>query len=171
MVTRLSSAGTSVAVPGKATVKRKKRTDARYRVLVSFQTCGRFGIPWSFQLYKLMFVIVIPTVFTVANYGRLFLFTRISSLRVQQTGKKNALSGRDTRLLKHMVFVIAVYVGSWAPIYTVAATVQDVGSPDIVYGSLGVLPNVGLLIGTIDLFLYNNRFRKMLTRIHPSPAQ
>ena len=118
-----------------------------------------------------MFVIVIPTVFTVAIYGRLFLFTRISSLRVQQTGKKNALSNRDTRLLKHMVFVIAVYVGSWAPIYTVAATVQDVGSPDIVYGSLGVLPNVGLLIGTIDLFLYNNRFRKMLTRIHPSPAQ
>jgi hypothetical protein len=117
-----------------------------------------------------MFVIVVPTLFTMVVYGRLFIFTRTSSLRVQQTGKKNVLGNRDARLLKHMVFVIAVYIGSWAPIYCVAAADRGIGSPDIVYGSLGVLPNVSLLISTVDLFLYHNRFRKMLTRIHPSPV-
>ena len=106
-----------------------------------------------------MLVIVAPTVFTVAIYGMLFVLTHSSSSRLQRKNNQTVLSNRDARLLKHMVFVIAVYIGSWAPIYAVAAADRGIGSPDIVYGSLGVLPNIGLLISTVDLFLYNNRVK------------
>ena len=112
-----------------------------------------------------MFVIVVPTVFTVAIYGMLFVFTHSSSSRLQRKDKQTVLSNRDTRLLKHMVFVVSVYIGSWAPIYAVAAADRGISSPDIVYGSLGLLPNVGLLISTVDLFLYNNRVKHRFLHI------
>jgi hypothetical protein len=112
----------------------------------------------------------VPTGFVIVVNGILFMFIRKSTSRLQVTGGKTGLSGRDARLLKHMIFIIAVYLGSWAPIYIVALADVARNFPPIVYGTLSILPNFGLLIGTIDLFLFNNQVKQMVTRVTLSSA-
>jgi hypothetical protein len=60
-----------------------------------------------------------------------------------------------------------VYKGSWAPIYAVALADVANDFPSIVYGVLGILPNLSLLLATINLFLHDKRVKQMLVRFFP----
>lgn len=69
-----------------------------------------------------------------------------------------------------MIIVIVVYVCAWAPIYIAALADVSHTFPNIIYGILNIPPNFGLLIGTIDLFFYDNRIKRLFTR-HSLPPE
>jgi len=98
----------------------------------------------------------------------IFIYVRRSTKRVRPTNRESAntpiLSQRDAHLLKHMIFMFAVFFCGWAPAYIIRAISVSgpVFSPialQIVY----IIPTVCLLIDIVDLFLYNHELRKYLT--------
>ncbi len=98
----------------------------------------------------------------------IFKFTRRSTRRVQPANGESvqapALSNRDARLLKHMVFLFAVFVCGWAPIY-IAMIVDSNGvavSP-IVLQILLKVPSASLFVDVTDLFLFNHELRRYFT--------
>jgi hypothetical protein len=76
------------------------------------------------------------------------------------------LSSREARLLKHMIFMFAVFLSTWGPIYMIFAInlglLGNAFSPITLQVFL-TTPAVSILINVIDLFLYNHELRKYFT--------
>jgi hypothetical protein len=91
----------------------------------------------------------------------IFIYARRSSRRVRTTNEENAnaptLSQRDAHLLKHMIFMFAVFFCGWTPIYIIKAITfsEPIFSP-MALQILQMIPAVCVLIDIIDLFLYNH---------------
>ena len=98
----------------------------------------------------------------------IFIYARRSSKRVQPMNEHRvsipALTYRDARLLKHMIFIFLVSFCTWIPPYLVGAILWNqnvVNSPAV--QAMKLLPGVGLIITIIDLFWYNHELRRYFT--------
>jgi hypothetical protein len=103
----------------------------------------------------------------------IFIYVRRSTRRVRQTNGESAntpiLSQRDAHLLKHMIFMFAVFVCGWTPPYMIRAVTVDISvfSP-IVMQIIYIIAVSCTLIDIVDLFLYNHELRKYLTNRRPT---
>ncbi len=102
----------------------------------------------------------------------IFLYARQSTRRVRPTNGENAnipiLGQRDAHLLKHMIFMFAVFSGGWAPPYMLRAVTESVsGFSPIVLQIFYIIPATCILIVIVDLFLYNHELRKYLINRRP----
>jgi len=76
------------------------------------------------------------------------------------------LSRREAYLLKHMIFMLAVYLCGWAPIYIILAV--SLSLITTAFSPVGLqifltMPVVSILINVVDLFLYNHELRRYFT--------
>ncbi len=98
----------------------------------------------------------------------IFTYARRSTRRVQPANGENAqastLSDRDARLLKHMIFMFAVFFCGWEPAYIVLTIDgSDAAISPVTVQIFLIIPAVSLLITVADLFLYNHDLRRYLT--------
>jgi len=115
-------------------------------------------------------VVVIPAISLVITNSIIFIYVRRSSRRVQpmNVGSDQAvtLSRREAYLLKHMIFMLAVYLCGWAPIYIILAV--SLSLITTAFSPVGLqifltMPVVSILINVVDLFLYNHELRRYFT--------
>jgi hypothetical protein len=111
-------------------------------------------------------ITVLPTIVIAIVNLLIFTHTRRSICRVQATDENNntVLTQRNSRPLKHMLFMFAVFVSGWLIIYVADAIDLDgktISHP--VLDGLGILPSLSLLAEIINLFLYNHELRKYFT--------
>ncbi len=98
----------------------------------------------------------------------IFTYARRSTRRVQPANGENAqastLSDRDARLLKHMIFMFAVFACGWIPIYIVeVVNLSGTTLSPIATEIFLAIPAVSLLIDVADLFFYNHELRQYFT--------
>jgi len=106
-------------------------------------------------------------VFAITN-SIIFKSTRLSTRRVHATNgegaQASALSHRDARLLKHMIFLFTVFICGWTPIYIMMIIDWNgVAISPIVMQVFLAVPGASLLVDVTDLFLYNHELRRYLT--------
>jgi hypothetical protein len=102
----------------------------------------------------------------------IFIYARRSTRRVRTTNGESAntpiLNQRDAHLLKHMIFMFAVFFCGWTPAYMIKAVTESVsGFSPIAMQILYMIPAASILIDIVDLFLYNHELRKYLTNRRP----
>jgi len=95
----------------------------------------------------------------------IFIYVHRSTRRVQPANGEHAqtrtIGHRDARLLKHMIFMFAVFVCGWTPIYiTMIVNWNNAVVSPIVLQVFLTLPVVSLFIDVADLFSYNHELRK-----------
>jgi hypothetical protein len=114
----------------------------------------------------------------VISNSIIFIHTHRSTRRIHTINEDRApavtLRPRDARLLKHMIFMVVVFLSTWGPIYTImAVNLSLLGNA---FSPLGLqilltMPSVGILINVVDLFLYNHELRKYFTnKWHRNPT-
>ncbi len=102
----------------------------------------------------------------------IFIYAHRSARRVRPTNGESAntpiLSQRDAHLLKHMIFMFAVFFCGWTPPYMIKAVTVNVSvvSP-IVVQVFNIIAVACILIDIVDLFLYNHELRQYLTNRQP----
>ncbi len=131
------------------------------------------GTPQWVNIYKLIFIVIVPSIiFLVINiliYGNV----RSSSRRVQSTSmpipennSNNArplqISRRDVHLLRHMVVMLCIFVGGWTPLYVLFAIQNQFLINPIVNACFTIWCQLALLCDIIDLYLYNHEIRNYL---------
>ncbi|CAF1185130.1 unnamed protein product [Adineta steineri] len=131
--------------------------------------CFISGLELNYQIYVLIIIGVIPAILLIITNGIIFISARKSTQRVQpMNGDRTTTSTftqRDIRLLKHMVFIFAVFFCGWVPMFIIAVIDYNGDAiPYVVLHGLQILPCVALLIDIIDLFIYNHELRRYLTR-------
>ncbi|CAF0923738.1 unnamed protein product [Adineta steineri] len=131
--------------------------------------CFVSGLELNYQIYVLIIIGVIPAILLIITNGIIFISARKSTQRVQpMNGDRTTTSSftqRDVRLLKHMVFIFAVFFCGWVPMFIIAVIDYNGDAiPYVVLHGLQILPCVSLLIDIIDLFIYNHELRRYLTR-------
>jgi len=100
--------------------------------------------------------------------GIIFKTARRSTRRVQPTNGESAqapaLSHRDARLLKHMLFLFTVFICGWTPIYIMMIIDWNgVAISPIVMEVFLTVPAGCLFIDIADLFLFNHELRRYFT--------
>ncbi len=98
----------------------------------------------------------------------IFSYARHSTRRIQPANDEGAqapaLSHRDARLLKHMIFMFAVFFCGWIPIYIIAAIDWNgTAIPRVLLHGLQILPVVSLFINIVNLFLCNHELLIYIT--------
>ena len=124
----------------------------------------------------MIFIIVIPfTVFLIVNI-LIFISVRSSTRRIRpdpSTANENNLnsvsqrkiSGRDLHLLRHMVIILSIFLGGWAPLYVLLAKENQFSINRILISALTIWCELALLCDIIDLYLYNHEVRNYLKTI------
>lgn len=75
---------------------------------------------------------------------------------------RQKISRRDIYLLRHMVLMFCVFVGGWAPTFSMPIITYYTPINNIIFSSISIWCQLALLINIIDLFLYNHEVRKYL---------
>ncbi len=129
-----------------------------------------FNIELIYRRYLIIIVVVIPAISLIITNSIIFIYVRRSSRRVQPMNVGSAqaatLSRREAYLLKHMIFMLAVYVCGWAPIYIILGvnlSLVVTGFSPVELQVILLMPPVSILINVVDLFLYNHELRKYFT--------
>ncbi|CAF1244629.1 unnamed protein product [Adineta steineri] len=135
----------------------------------SLSHCFISGLELNYQIYVLIIIGVIPAILLIITNGIIFISARKSTQRVQpMNGDRTTTSSftqRDVRLLKHMVFIFAVFFCGWVPMFIIAVIDYNGDAiPYVVLHGLQILPCLSLLIDIIDLFIYKHELRRYLTR-------
>jgi len=109
-----------------------------------------------------------PAIGLAITNSIIFKSARRSTRRVQPANGESAqapgLNHRDARLLKHMIFLCAVFVSGWAPIYIIMIiNWNGVAVSPIVVQVFLTVPVASLFIDVTDLFLYNHELRRYFT--------
>ncbi|CAF1382600.1 unnamed protein product [Adineta ricciae] len=134
----------------------------------SLEHCFISGLELNYQIYVLFIVGVLPGIFLAISNSLIFYSVHRSTRRIQaenQGGDAVGLvsSQRDTRLLKHMLFMYVIFFCGWIPIYIIGVINWDGnGISYIVFHALLILPALSLVIDLIDLFLYSHELRTYL---------
>ncbi|CAF0953231.1 unnamed protein product [Adineta steineri] len=88
------------------------------------QSCTyKTPLPYWINIYKLLVIVIIPSILNFVFNAMIFSFVRSSSKRVHATtatatapiANLKPQHNRDMYLLKHMLFLLAVFVIGWAP--------------------------------------------------------
>ncbi|CAF0855901.1 unnamed protein product [Adineta steineri] len=94
------------------------------------QSCTyKTPLPHWINVYKLLVIVIIPSILKLVFNAMIFSFVRSSSKRVHTTtataiapvANLKHQHNRDMYLLKHMLFLLTVFVIGWAPVYLIAA--------------------------------------------------
>jgi len=112
--------------------------------------------------------LVLPAIGLAITNSIIFKSTRRSTRRVQPANGENAqapaLSHRDARLLKHMIFLFTVFICGWTPIYIIIIIDWNgIAVSPIVLQVFLTVPVASVFIDVTDLFLYNHELRRYLT--------
>ena len=121
----------------------------------------------------MVFIIVIPfTVFLVVNI-LIFINVRSSTRRIRPgpstvtennpvSNGQRKISGRDLHLLRHIVIMLSIFLGGWAPLYVLLAKEDQFLINPILVSCLTIWCELALLCDIIDLYLYNHELRNYL---------
>jgi hypothetical protein len=119
-------------------------------------------------MYLFVIAIMIPAISLITTNSIIFIYARQSTRRVQPMNGDSAqtatLSSRDARLLKHMIFMFAIFFCGWTPVYVIRTFngTSSAFSP-IAQNVVLTIPCLAVLIDIGDLFLYNHELRKYFT--------
>jgi hypothetical protein len=128
-------------------------------------------IPFWLRLYKLIIVVILPSILNGFFNLLILLKVKLSTQRLSAGGMRistihsntKCICARDVCLLKHMLFIHIVFVIGWGPISLFSIIGIYVKTHFVVGLILRLLPPLSLLINIIDLFLYNHELRQYLT--------
>jgi hypothetical protein len=125
--------------------------------------------------YKLILIVIIPSIVFLITNIFIYVSVRASSHRIQpvlsitentsDNRRPSRISQRDIHLLRHMIVMFCIFVGGWAPLYTVLAIQNQFLVNPILLACLTIWCQLALLCDIIDLYLYNHELRKYLTTI------
>lgn len=127
------------------------------------------------DIYRLILIVVIPAiVFFIVNV--IILVTiRSSSNRVDAQPSMAIISStnrtrykritrRDSHLLRHMIIMVAVFVGGWTPLYTLFAIQTQPLANSMLSDVFTLLCQLALLYDIIQLYVYNREIRRFLAK-------
>ncbi|CAF1210294.1 unnamed protein product [Adineta ricciae] len=148
-------------------------------LISSYQVCF-FGIFWDSWIYTyiLVIIVVLPTIISIVFNLIIFITVRSSARRIHETTTITVLSetntsrqqhAREMRLLKHILFMFAVFVLGWAPLFVVLALPSAIYHtiPGWIITSSQIPSAISAVIQVVDLFIYNREIRQYLKeRIH-----
>lgn len=124
-------------------------------------------------MYKFVIIVIIPAlIFLLINIA-IFTKVRSSSRRLvpvqsvtenQSTngGQTSKFSRRDLHLLRHMVLMITVFVGGWAPLYLLLGMQSQFTIDPTLSACFTIWCELALLFNILDLYLYNHEVRNYL---------
>ncbi|CAF1589230.1 unnamed protein product [Rotaria magnacalcarata] len=106
----------------------------------------------------------------VLIHAIIFLYTWRSAKRVAPTANtqetqatyRMALNDREKSLLKHMIFMLIVYVIGWVPFYITKIFVSKILTLSSVAKMLSALPIVGSGINIVDMLVYHHEVRQFV---------
>ena len=76
--------------------------------------------------------------------------------------RQKKISGRDLHLLRHMVIMLSIFLGGWAPLYVLLAIENQFSINPILLACLTIWCQLALLCDIFDLYLYNHEVRNYL---------
>ena len=120
-------------------------------------------------MYTFAIIIVVPALITLILNLFIFKHVRASSRRIQAqhdtksmsvtNGQQSKVSRRDISLLKHAIYMLAIFIIGWAPIFLLIAIDYNGQVPQLVYSILTIISIISSISCMIDLFLYNHELR------------
>jgi hypothetical protein len=96
----------------------------------------------------------------------IFVYTYTSTRRTasaENTTRNVPLTNRDSRVLKHMIFMFLVYITGWTPIYF-CIVFQPSWFNFLIFDFMQLMPQLSMLIDIINLFIYNHELRNYFNR-------
>jgi hypothetical protein len=127
------------------------------------------GLELNYQLYTLFIIAIVPLISQALSNGTILIYAYRSSRRVQAMNENPengpVLQARESRLLKHMLFMFVVFFCGWVPMYIIAVinwTGEAISY--VLHHGLTILPALSLLIDVLNLFLYNYELRRYFSR-------
>ena len=121
----------------------------------------------------MVFIIIFPfTIFLIVNV-LIFMNVHSSTRRLQpgpwtvtennpNSVKQKKLSGRDLHLLRHMVIMLTIFLGGWAPLYVLLTVENMFTANPVLVACFTIWCQLALLCDIIDLYLYNHEVRNYL---------
>ena len=127
--------------------------------------------PQWLNVYSLVVVVVMPSFLMLVFNALILLTVRSFTRRVHATvntavvfpaSNFRRLNARDVSLLKHMAFLLVVFMIGWAPIYIVLLGDVSLSTPPWIVALVYALPVMSAVIQVIDLFMYNRDLRQYI---------
>jgi hypothetical protein len=118
-------------------------------------------------IYAFLIVVIVPSLICLIINIIIFSYVRSSTKRVNPSSATTIASSplcinrRDLRLLRHMIVMLCIFVGGWAPSY-VYSFVAKTTFNNTVFLILIVLAELSITVDIINLFLYNHDLRRYL---------
>jgi hypothetical protein len=124
-------------------------------------------------MYTVVIAVIVPAIITLILNLSIFKYVHSSSRRVQQQtdansmsvtvgGRQPRISRRDIHLLRHTIFMFAVFIIGWSPIFLLVAIDYHGNVIPLVYTILELLSVISSLICMLDLFQYNNELKQYI---------
>ena len=112
-------------------------------------------------------MVIIPATSCFITHALIYRHVQSSLDRVQ-TGAATTTTGprrisrRDVGLLRHSAIVLVIFVIGWAPLIVISIVEYYMQIVTLLISIFEVIFQLALLLGIIDLFLYNHKVRKYL---------
>jgi hypothetical protein len=123
-------------------------------------------------MYKFVIIVVIPAVIFLLINIAIFTKVRSSSRRLgpvqsvtenqSPNGQSSKFSRRDLHLLRHMILMITVFVGGWAPLFLLLGIQSQFTIDPTLSACFTIWCELALLFNILDLYLYNHEVRNYL---------
>lgn len=121
----------------------------------------------------MIFIVIVPSVVFFVTGVLIYINVRSSSRRVQplpstitdnnsNNGTQTKISRRDVHLLRHMLAMLIIFVGGWAPLYVLFAVQNQFSVNTTISACFTIWCQIALLCDIIDLYLYNHEVRNYL---------
>ena len=121
------------------------------------------------EIYKLIMIVILPSMMCTALNLFIFRYVRSSSHRVQaithathDEHTKNQSHRRDMHLLRHILIMFSVFIGGWAPAFILRCFVPNLAVRTLSMCLFMVLAELSLLVVMINLYVYNHELRQHL---------
>ena len=124
------------------------------------------------RIYTFIMTVCVPSLINTIVNVRIFIHVRSSARRVQpQTittltlgtnTQKQKIGRREISLLRQMIFMFTIFIGGWAPVYSIVI-ISFVQYLDPIITSLAVVLGELSILGIItNLFICNHDLRQYL---------
>ena len=120
------------------------------------------------RFYILVSYVIVPLVICLISNGLIYLHVRSSSRRLQtgtgsmESQPRQVVSRRDIYLLRHMVMMFCLFVSGWAPSAMSDVVGYFTKISSLVDWLITFWYQLVLVLGMVDLFLYNHELRGYL---------
>ena len=125
--------------------------------------------------YVILIIIVGPVLVCAVIHTIIFRTIRASFRRIQPnserttttrlTNERSKMTRRDVHLLRHMIIMLAVFVGGWGPVYITLVLMSYLPIDPRLLKSFALLADISLIFDIIDLFFYSQKMRRYLQRM------